>query len=184
MRKEKNLQNLTLVFLAIAVLIMSVGFAAYNQTLNITGTTTFSAAKWDVHFDTSTFNETSTIKATTKNVGDTAITYSVTLPSPGSTYSFTVNAINAGTINAQLKKITLSGLTTAQQEYITYTVNYAGTDYTATTDGLAINLPAGSSNTAQVTVTVNYVYPEAASSLPATDQELTLTAAFDYQSVN
>lgn len=184
MRREKSLQNIIIVVLAIAVLAMSVGFAVYEQNLSITGTATFTASKWDVHFDTGTFTETSTIKATSKEVGNTAITYSVTLPSPGSTYSFNVNVKNFGTIDATLKKITLSGLTDAQKKYITYTVNYAGTDYTQTTDNLSIGLAADTHETATVTVTVSYIKPDAAADLPSTDQEVTLTAQFDYIDAN
>ncbi|MBR4178746.1 MAG: hypothetical protein IKR57_05325 [Bacilli bacterium] len=184
MRKEKSLQNIIIVILAIAVLAMSVGFAVYEQNLSITGTATFTASKWDVHFDTSTFNETSDIKASSKEVGNTAITYSVTLPSPGSTYSFTVNVKNFGTIDATLKKITMTGLTTEQAKYITYTVNYAGTDYTQTTDNLSIGLAAQNHATATVTVTVSYVKPANATDLPSTDQNVTLTAQFDYIDAN
>ena len=184
MRREKSLQNIIIVILAIAVLAMSVGFAVYEQNLSITGTATFTASKWDVHFDTSTFNETSTIKASEKSIGNTAITYSVTLPSPGSTYSFSVNVKNFGTIDATLKKITLSGLTEAQSKYITYTVTYAGTPYTETTDNLNIALAAQDHATATVVVTVPYVKPDSATDLPSTDQEVTLTASFDYIDAN
>ena len=184
MRKERSLQNIVLVALAIAILAMSIGFAAYQQQLTINGTATFTAATWDVGFDTTTFNETSTVHADpAPTVSKTAISYTVTLPKPGSTYSFTVNAKNFGTIDAKLVKITMTGLTADQQKYITHTVNYAGTNYTTTTDGLNVSLPAGSSNTAAVTVTVNYVWPENQSdlSLISTDQTVTLSVAFDYE---
>ena len=182
MRKERSLQNITIIVLAVAILAMSIGFAAYEQTLNINGTATFTAAKWDVRFDTASFDESaSTIKATTKTINDTSVSYTVTLPEPGSSYSFKINAKNYGTINAKLVGITLSGLTSAQQEYITYTVNYAGTDYTASATGLNVPLNAGENSTALITVTVNYVYPAEATSLPQTDQEVNLTAAFAYQ---
>jgi len=184
MRKERSLQNIVIVVLAVAILAMSVGFAAYSQNLNINGTATFTAAKWDVHFDTETFVEKSEIKASSKEVGNTAITYSVTLPKPGSTYSFEVNVKNFGTIDAKLKKITLSGLTEAQKKYITYVVNYAGTDYTETTDGLALQLAADTHETAKVTVTVSYVAPTEATDLPQEDANVTLTAQFDYVDAN
>ena len=180
MRREKSLQTITIVVLAVAILAMSVGFAVYEQNLTINGTATFNKAVWDVHFDTSSFSETSEIKATEKSVGNNAITYSVTLPKPGSTYSFNVNAKNYGTIDAKLTGITLSGLTTEQQKYITYSVSYAGTVYNQTTTGLNVSLPAGESSTAAIIVTVNYVYPEEASDLPSSDQTVNLTAAFDY----
>ncbi len=182
MRQEKGLQNIIIVVLSVAVLAMSVGFAVYAQQLNVNGTATFSAAKWDVHFDTSTFSETSVIKASSKTVGNTAITYSVTLPSPGDEYSFTVNAKNFGTIDAALEGITLSGLTAAQQKYISYTVNYNGTDYDETTDGLAEDLLVDDSH--PMTVTVAYLLPDEASDLPATDVEVNLTVALDYITVD
>lgn len=185
MRQEKSLQNIVVVVLAIAVLAMSVGFATYNQSLNINGTATFTAAKWDVHFDTSTFAETSTIHADpSPTVGNTSISYSVTLPQPGSTYSFHVDVKNYGTIDASLKKITMTGLTTDQAKYITYVVNYAGTDYTATTDNINAVLAASTHATATVTVTVSYVAPAEATDLPATDQQLNLNVQLDYVDAN
>jgi hypothetical protein len=182
MRQEKGLQNIIIVVLSVAVLAMSVGFAVYAQQLNVNGTATFTAAKWDVHFDTGTFNETTDIKSTSKNVGNTAITYSVTLPSPGSEYSFTVNAKNFGTLDAALEAITLSGLTEAQKKYVSYTVNYNGTDYTESASGLAEDLVAGDSHT--MTVTVAYLLPSEATDLPSEDVEVNLTVALDYVTVD
>ena len=182
MRQEKGLQNIIIVVLSVAVLAMSVGFAVYAQQLNVSGTATFSAAVWDVHFDTTSFTETSTIKASTKSIGNTAITYSVTLPSPGDVYSFTVDAENFGTIDAALEAITFTGLTTAQQKYISYEVSYNGTDYATSTDGLAEDLAVGDSHTLEVTVT--YLLPDSASDLPSTDQEVNLTVALDYITVD
>ena len=56
MRRENYIQNVIIALLAITVLAMSIGYAAYTQQLNVNGTATFSKAKWDVHFDTSTFS--------------------------------------------------------------------------------------------------------------------------------
>ena len=114
MRQERGLQNTVIVVLAIAILVMSVGFATYSENLKINGTATFNKATWDVRFNKTSFSETSDIKATTKSVEDQVISYSVTLPKPGSIYSFTVNVQNYGTIDAELKKITMTGLTAEQ----------------------------------------------------------------------
>ena len=183
MRQEKGLQNIIIVVLAIAVLVMSVGFATYSETLNINGTATFTAAKWDVRFDKSTQNETSTLKSTTHTVDDRAISYSVTLPKPGSTFTFTVNVKNYGTIDAALKKITMTGLTEAQQAYITHTVNYGGTTYTQTTDNIGTVLAASGNQSVTVTVTVSYNLA-AANQLPEEDQEVSLNVSFDYIDAN
>ena len=50
MQKQKNIQVALIGVLAFAVLFMSVGFAAYAQTLNINGTATVGTNKWSVHF--------------------------------------------------------------------------------------------------------------------------------------
>lgn len=178
MRKERNIQSFAIIALSIALVIMSVGYATYSQTLNINGTSTFTASKWDVRFDTGTFSETTTTKATTKDVGNTTITYDVTLAKPGDKYSFTVNAKNFGTIDAKMTKITLSGLTEAQQKYISYKVSYNNVEYTSTTDNLEVALASGASH--PVVVTVEYLLPAEASDLPQSDAEVSLTVALDY----
>ena len=56
MERQKHTQTVVIAVLAVAILMMTIGFAAtaYTQTLNIGGTdnTTVKAAKWSVHFDT------------------------------------------------------------------------------------------------------------------------------------
>ena len=186
MRQERGIQNVVIVFLAIAVLVMSVGFATYTEQLEINGTATFKKASWDVRFDTATYNETSTITSSAHNVGDKTITYSVTLPKPGDTFSFTVNVKNYGTIDAELKKITMTPLDSDQAKYISHTVTYAGTDYTQTTDNITGKVLAGGGTaTATVVVTVQYVLPANAEDLPTTaDQTVDLDVTFDYVDAN
>lgn len=179
MRKERNVQTIAIIALSVAIVIMSIGYAAYTQTLNINGTSTFQASKWDIRFDKDSFSETSTIKATDKSIGDTSITYEVTLAKPNDEYSFTVNAKNFGTIDATMKKITLSGLTDAQKKYISYKVSYNGTEYTNTTEGLTEALASNASH--PVVVTVKYLLPAESSDLPQTDATVNLTVALDYE---
>lgn len=178
MKKERNVQNIVIMALAAVIVVMSVGYALYNQTLNINGKATFNKAVWDVHFDTDTFSETSTIKSTTNSVQNTTISYEVTLEKPGDTYSFTVNAKNFGTIDAKATKLTLTGLDAAQQKYITYKVSYNGTEYTSTSD-LDVALASGASH--PVVVTVSYILPENANDLPTSDNvTVDLDVSIDY----
>ena len=179
MRKEGFIQNVIIVVLAVTILVMSVGYALYNQSLNVEGTATFEKAKWDVHFDASTFQETSTIQATNKSIGTGTISYEVTLPKPGTEYSFKVNAKNFGTIDAKMTKITLGGVS-AEDKYVEYKVSYNGHEYTATTDGLAEALAADASH--ELIVTVKYILPENANDLPTTENKvLNLTVSLDYE---
>lgn len=182
MRKESSIQNILIIVLAATVLVMSVGYATFSSNLAINNSTaTFKKAVWDVRFDEDSFEETSTITAdTTPTVSDNSVSFAVTLPQPGDTYTFKINAKNFGTIDANMKKITMSGVTAANEKFVSYTVNYNGTDYTSTTDGLNVALAAEGTHT--ITVTVKYLVPADPADLPS-EQDVTvnLTATFDYE---
>ena len=105
MEKKRTGQIVTILVLSFAVLFMSVGFAAFSQTLDINGTANVDAAKWSVHFDKATYEETTgSVTATNPTIGDTSITYEITLEKPGDYYSFNINVINDGTFDANLTK--------------------------------------------------------------------------------
>lgn len=182
MEKQRNTQMLVILVLAVAVLTMSVGFAAYSASLSINGTTNISAANWDVNFDTTTFTESSTIKATTKNITGTNVTYTVALAKPGDFYEFTIDVKNLGTFNANLTDVTLTALTEEQSKYLTYKLSYNGVDYSSTATGLSVPL-AAKTGVETVTVRVEYVAPADPADLPASDVELSLTASLTYKQV-
>ncbi|MBQ3297801.1 MAG: hypothetical protein IJG97_03240 [Bacilli bacterium] len=204
MEKKRNSQTIIIAVLAVAVLFMSVGFALFAQTLNINGNVQVEPTKWSVHWKTDSYSvdsgsvpiysgalttdpqdSTKQIIDTTTSVGltDTTISFGAKLSKPGDYAKFTINAINDGDFDAKLKAITLSPLSAAQQNYLEYTVTYAGTPYTASATGLNVALPATGTNTVTVTVQVKYVQPEQASQLPTEAQIVNLTAAFDYEQV-
>ncbi len=180
MRKERSTQAVVISILAVAVLIMSVGFASYTQNLNINGTATFASAKWDVHFDTSTFDEKSTVVSNpAASVNLTDITYTVSLPEPGDEYTFDVDVVNAGTFNANLKKITISPSTLP--EYVEHIVTYKGHDYTATTDNINELLPKKNGDTpGRETVTVTVRYKTGTQTLPESGDSLNLGITLSY----
>ena len=181
MEKKKNTQLIIIGVLSFAILFMSVGFATYATNLTINGTTTFGQSKWSVHFDTTpaNFQETTGSQTVTKTLGETSITYSATLNAPGEFAEFTVPIINDGTFDATLKKIIM---TAPSQSYVSYTVWYNGTEYTATNESLNIDLSHTSpNNTVPVKVRVQYVQPETSSELPTTDAvNVNLSVSFDY----
>lgn len=184
MEKKKNTQLIIIGVLSFAILFMSVGFATYATNLTINGTTTFGQSKWSVHFDASSYNETTGGKAqaVTENLGNTSITYSTTLSEPGEFAEFTVNVINDGTFDATLTKLTMS--VDQSKPYMTYKVWYGSntTPYTSTANNLSIDLPhASGSNTVPVKVRVDYVQPELSSELPTTTSEsVECTLVLDY----
>ena len=189
MGKKRNSQTIIIAVLAVAVLFMSVGFATFAQTLNIQGNVQVEPTRWSVHWVTSSYQKSagsvdildgSLTANSTPTLTNTDVTFGAKLEKSGDYAEFTINAINDGDFDAQLTSITLSPLTTEQQKYLTYTVTYAGTEYSATTTGLAIDLPASGTNTVTVKVKVQYVTPANASELPTSTQNISLSASFDY----
>ena len=196
--RKSQTQNIVIAALAAAVLVMSIGFAAYSETLSIGGTNniTVRKASWDVHWagksgvspaETGTVTETkgASLGEVTR-ASDTSVTFTATLVKPGDEYEFTVDAVNAGTFDASLTSVVLSDAS-AHANYLTYTVSYDsqtwnGTSGTTTfTPSPASTLTAGSHKTA--TINVKYIQPANESNLPTSDVTVTLTAAFNYDQV-
>lgn len=182
MEKKKNTQLFVIAILSVAILVMSVGFAGYASTLNINGTATVGGNKWSVHYVTNSYNETTGSKAATShNLTNTDFTFAVTLDKPGDFYEATATIINDGTFNANLTSLTMTTLTEAQQKYLTYTVTYDGTPYTASPASISNSLPfEANSNTKTVKVRVEYIQPENSADLPQVSADVTLTASLGY----
>jgi len=184
MERQTKVTNIAIIALAVAVVFMSVGFALYSQQLTLNGTATVKPASWNVKFDTTagaTVAQNS-VAATTSNLTDTAYTYSFTLAKPGDFFEVDLTVVNAGTIDAILKKITMTGIDANNSDYLKYTLTYAGTPYTQTTEGLSTAL--NSEATASVKVKVEYLLPEDSAKLPKTEQTVTIFGALDYESVD
>ena len=182
-KKEKELG--ILLVLVMVLLTMTVGFALYATTLTIEGSVTVKGSPWNVHYESGEGKivRTSGSKTPTQeviNTNDTNFAFTVTLDKPGDFYEVTVNAYNEGTIPAILKSITMTELTAAQQAYLSYTVTYDGTPYTATTTGLTDTLAAGGKKT--VKIRVEYLAPAQQSALPSSDVTVSLSGSLLYQS--
>lgn len=191
-KKEKGI----LVALFLIVVLMTVGFAYYTQTLTINGTVTVKATKWLVCYESGdgSYVESANSKAASAHTlgsdanQPTDFSFTVTLNKPGDFYEATVKAHNYGSFDAELKQVTLSSLTADQAKYLTYTVKYNnGTTYTATTSQLeqavtGVTLNAGSAH--PVTIRVEYVQPDNSSELPTEDQTITVTGKLDYEQVH
>lgn len=179
MDNNKGFQWILIALLTLAIVVMSVGFATYTSTLTVNGNVTAKGNPWSVHFDKDSYSATGSNVTVTPTIGNTSISYAVTLEKPGDKYTFTINVVNDGTIDANLKAITLGAPTTAQDEYINYTVKYAGTTYTASNNSLNVAL-ANTTGVAALEVTVEYDPAVAQEKLPTEDVTMNLSVALDY----
>ena len=172
----KNKKKKIIVYVCLLILCISVGYAALSTTLNITGVSNIKSAKWDVHFDNLKVNNDS-VTATSPAVIDatkTAVNYSVSLLKPGDSYSFTVDVVNSGTIDAMVSVVSNTGLSDEQKKYVSYSVTYS--------NGLEVNtkdsLNAGDKR--KLKVEVRYRTDLSASDLPNEDKLLDLTFKVTY----
>ena len=173
MKNTKRKESMVVLLLVAVIALMTVGFAAYTRTLNINGNVTAKGSPWSVHYvhtgAASDIVETSgSVTATSSTVNDTDFAFTVTLDKPGDFYEATINVVNDGSINAKLKKITMSSLTTDQAKFLAYTVTYNGTAYTSTTDNLNVALSATDPDTTHpVKVRVEYKSDALQADLPS-----------------
>ena len=172
----KTNYKICIVVLSVLLVIMSVGYAAYSVVLNITGSSTISASTWDVHFENigagiaaTGYTMATPSTAPTISADKHDVTFAVTL-NVGEEYAFTVDAKNAGTIEAYLDtyNVVVDGTTYNSNRWNNNYLSYAAvwTD-TGVSFAQGDTLAAGASK--NVTVTVRYEQPENSSDLPSTD---------------
>ena len=179
MKKENSRTNYIVIALLVLVIGISIGYAALSTTLNINGSTTIGKSSWDVHFANviETAGGVTATKAAAITAGQTTeVTYEVTLPTPGTFYEFTVDVVNAGSLDAKLSAdATVEGVSAAQAVYTKYSVVWSDTGVAPKTGDV---ITAGQKKTAKVRV--EYNKDVTAAQLPTTDQVLTLTASMNF----
>lgn len=182
MEKKFKYSGVIVILLVVVVVAMSVGFAVYSTMININGTATVQTANWNVALDEATYQETegSVAASPRPTINATSMNYTVTLNEPGDFYEFTIDVKNTGTFDAELKGITMGGIT-GHENYLKYTITYDGTDYTTTNASLSGLTLAAETGVKEIKVRVEYIQPASASDLPQTQQTVNLTASFDFQ---
>ena len=124
MRKKKNSLILGMILL---VLVLGIGYAYLNTTLNISGTTDVDANTWNVYWDNvQVTNESVAAETPEIDTNLTTVSFSVHLSKPGDFYEFTVDAKNDGTIDAMIDSITKTiNNSTTIPNYLNYIVTYS-----------------------------------------------------------
>ena len=105
MRRKNQKKYIIIVYL---LALIGVGYAILQANLQINGTTKISSNTWDIHFDHIQVNQNSVSigdsdsAATIDPNNNCKIDFSVTLNVPGDFYEFTVDVVNAGTIDGMI----------------------------------------------------------------------------------
>ena len=133
---RRNKKQITTYFILFSLLLIGVVYAILQANLQINGTAKIQANTWDVHFDNIQINANSVAIGT----GDSAATidpennckvdFEVTLSIPGDFYEFTIDVVNAGTIDGMIgelnKTLKVNNETVSETpDYLNYLVTYA-----------------------------------------------------------
>ena len=180
MKNRKRRDYLGLLLLLVVGL--SVGYALLRTNLTINGTSKIKGNTWDIHFENLNVTDGS-VELSTDDVAaaigsnTTEVSYTVTLNQPGDFYGFTVDAVNAGSIDGMVESVTSKlndTVITTLPAYLDYSVSYS--------DGVEIlpnqYLKAGESETYKVRI--EFKKDISSSDLPTTVQTLTLDFGVAY----
>ena len=164
--------------LIIMILVISIGYAILSSNLNIVGSSQISAPTWDIHWENVVVKQGG-VSATTPTIdtNKTTVNYSVTLTIPGEYFEFTVDVVNAGTIDGMVSVVSnkLNNVEiTTLPNYLEYKVSYDdGVD-------IAPNHLLASSTSEKYKVHVGYKKDISVSDIPATPQTLNLSFSITY----
>lgn len=198
--KRYYAQNAAIIVLALAIILMSVGYAAYSTQLQLKGTTTVQSSKWSVVFQNPTKHSSTTISdddITEFNLtSSTALSFKANM-SINDTYSFVVDVVNDGTFDAKLTDWTLTAKNTTTNEslaindaqtgasnsYLTYTVKWLDGTALAANDPLKHKVAGQSDNVKKLLVTVKTQEPTNVSDLPSADQSFEFNFQMNYGTI-
>lgn len=113
MEKERKIKLLSLCVLIVAVLGLTIAFAALSQTLTINGSATAEKSSWDVRFENLNLSEkTGTAEVSTSpSLTETTISgLNISLSKPGDKIIYEFDLVNNGSIDAKLTDITINTL--------------------------------------------------------------------------
>ena len=175
---NKNKKKLNYMILIIMILVISIGYAVLSTNLNIIGTGTINNPTWDIHWENVSV-KTGSVSASTPTIdtAKTTVNYSVTFTIPGEYYEFTVDAVNAGTIDGMVSVVSnkLNGTEiTTLPNYLEYKVSYE--------DGIDIapNHLLAANTSEKYKVHVGYKKDISSTDIPSTPQTLNLSFSVTY----
>ena len=167
----RGTRNIAIAAVLLAIIGMTIGFAALSQTLTIGGVATVRQASWDITFanlSTPTLTgEAAVVTPAALVSSGTTMNFAVSLKQPNDSVVYEVDMVNNGSINARVSSVSLTGVSDAVAANVTYTLTYANGD------PINVNDTLNAGQTRRVRLTVSY---NAVTTLPSADIPLNLGA--------
>ena len=130
MQKDRRIRVIAIAIICVAVVGLSIGYAALSQVLNIGGTADIKGQNWDVVFeDLVEPSANNGLVGSAKNISSslttTTLNFAAELSLPGDAITYRFKIAYNGTIDAILSEApVLSGLTEAQAQNVVYEFTY------------------------------------------------------------
>lgn len=186
--RDNNGKIIAVIALVLAVVGLSIGFAALQTRLEINGTAEVTGGKtWDVKFVDSSLkvDKVGSAQSTDPTVSATTIKdYKVTLAKPGDKVSYYFQVTNAGSFDAKIDSITI-GTPTCSTAAFCSNLKYTFA-YTTASGGAAGTAPAAGdtlavNETKWLVLSVEYLVSADSSTLPSTTVTVSgLSATMNY----
>ena len=185
--RNGNSKMMAVIALVIAVVGLSIGFAALQTQLTVNGTAEVTGGtKWDVKFVTSLNKvETGSATGTNPTVAATSVNgFKATLLKPGDKVTYYFQVTNAGSFDAKLDSITI-GTPTCSTAAFCSNLKYTFA-YTTASGGAAGTAPAAGdtlavNETKWLVLSVEYLASADSSTLPSTTVTVSgLSATMNY----
>ena len=126
-RKNINRKTLSIVLclVVVSVFTLTIAYAALNAVLTIQGNAEVIASTWNIYLDNAILSPGSEDVYDPTITGTNKVEFETTLDQPGEFYEFTVDVVNAGTIDAMIASVIKTPeLTTDQAKFLKYEVTY------------------------------------------------------------
>ena len=114
MQKERGFRIIAVIALMVAVVGLTIGYAAYSSTLKITGAAKVDPSSWNVKFAYKTGDSLVAAKTTEATLSDTQVSgFNATLKAPGDSITYNFVVTNAGSLDAELSTFTMGTISCA-----------------------------------------------------------------------
>ena len=173
--KDRKVLTLGLCLILVCVFTLTIAYAALNAVLTIQGSAQVTSADWDIHLANPKVTNGSATTTVPSIKTSSTVEFSTTLNMPGDFYEFTIDVVNAGSIDAMIDSVVKTPeLTTAQAKYLKYEITYQNGESINTKQ----NIAAGA--TTPIKVRLEYRNDLSASDLPTTADTLDLALTLEY----
>ena len=173
--KDRKVLTLGLCLVVVCVFTLTIAYAALNAVLTIQGSAQVTSSNWDVHLANPKVTNGSATTTVPSIITSSTVEFSTTLNMPGDFYEFTIDVVNAGSIDAMIENVVKTPELTAEQaKFLKYEITYQNGESITTKQLLA------KETSMPIKVRIEYRKDLVASDLPTGQVVLDLALTLEY----